>query len=154
MRQKVDPEDVVQSAYRSFFAAASDGHYDLQRAGDLLLAMACAQSTLVGEALRELDLDLDMLWGTLERIRQQRVQERKALTDRINEVRADKARALAGQDFEQAGPLLGRPVLVLVQNCIDEVDGNVFQIAGNRCRLGRELRGEMHQPLFDGSRTD
>jgi RNA polymerase sigma factor (sigma-70 family) len=32
---RVDPEDVVQSAYRSFFAHARDGAYDLRRSGDL-----------------------------------------------------------------------------------------------------------------------
>lgn len=32
---RIDPEDVVQSAYRSFFAAARDGRFDLQRGGDL-----------------------------------------------------------------------------------------------------------------------
>src|SRR5262245_24872803 len=31
----VDPEDVVQSVYRSFFARARAGRYDLQRGGDL-----------------------------------------------------------------------------------------------------------------------
>src|SRR5262249_13803141 len=31
----VDPEDVVQSVYRSFFARARSGRYDLQRGGDL-----------------------------------------------------------------------------------------------------------------------
>src|SRR5262245_17599549 len=35
MVQRVDPEDVVQSAYRSFFAANADGHYDSQRGDDL-----------------------------------------------------------------------------------------------------------------------
>ena len=33
--RRVDAEDVVQSAYRSFFIAARDGCYDLQRGGDL-----------------------------------------------------------------------------------------------------------------------
>ena len=33
--QRVDAEDVVQSVYRSFFAGARDGRYDLQRGGDL-----------------------------------------------------------------------------------------------------------------------
>ena len=33
--QRVDAEDVVQSVYRSFFADARDGHYDIQRGGDL-----------------------------------------------------------------------------------------------------------------------
>jgi RNA polymerase sigma factor (sigma-70 family) len=32
---RVDAEDVVQSAYRSFFTAARDGCYDLQRGGEL-----------------------------------------------------------------------------------------------------------------------
>jgi RNA polymerase sigma factor (sigma-70 family) len=35
MTARVDPEDVVQSVYRSFFAGASDGRYELSRAGDL-----------------------------------------------------------------------------------------------------------------------
>ena len=32
---RVDPEDVVQSVYRSFFASARKGRYDLQQGGDL-----------------------------------------------------------------------------------------------------------------------
>ena len=35
LAQRLDPEDVVQSAYRSFFAGARHGQYDLQRGGDL-----------------------------------------------------------------------------------------------------------------------
>jgi RNA polymerase sigma factor (sigma-70 family) len=35
LAQRVDPEEVVQSAFRSFFVAARDGSYDLQRGGDL-----------------------------------------------------------------------------------------------------------------------
>ena len=35
LSQRIDPEDVVQSAYRSFFAGTRDGRYDLQRGGDL-----------------------------------------------------------------------------------------------------------------------
>jgi RNA polymerase sigma-70 factor (ECF subfamily) len=31
----VDPEDVVQSVYRSFFSAAREGRYEVQRGGDL-----------------------------------------------------------------------------------------------------------------------
>jgi RNA polymerase sigma-70 factor (ECF subfamily) len=40
--QRVDPEDVVQSVYRTFFAEAQEGRYELQRGGDmwrLLVAM-------------------------------------------------------------------------------------------------------------------
>jgi RNA polymerase sigma factor (sigma-70 family) len=35
MASRIDPEDVVQSAYRSFFAHARDGEYDVRRGGDL-----------------------------------------------------------------------------------------------------------------------
>jgi RNA polymerase sigma-70 factor (ECF subfamily) len=35
LSQRVDPEDVVQSAYRSFFHGTKDGRYDIQRGGDL-----------------------------------------------------------------------------------------------------------------------
>ena len=33
--QRIDPEDVVQSAYRSFFAGAREGRFDISRGGDL-----------------------------------------------------------------------------------------------------------------------
>ena len=32
---RIDPEDVVKSAYRSFFHGTRDGRYDIQRGGDL-----------------------------------------------------------------------------------------------------------------------
>jgi RNA polymerase sigma factor (sigma-70 family) len=35
LSQRVDAEDVVQSAYRSFFADAQAGRYEVQRGGDL-----------------------------------------------------------------------------------------------------------------------
>ena len=35
LARHVDPEDVVQSAYRSFFAGARDGRYEFRRDGDL-----------------------------------------------------------------------------------------------------------------------
>jgi RNA polymerase sigma-70 factor (ECF subfamily) len=33
--QRVDPEDVVQSVYRTFFADTRDGRYEIRRGGDL-----------------------------------------------------------------------------------------------------------------------
>jgi RNA polymerase sigma-70 factor (ECF subfamily) len=35
LSRRIDTEDVVQSAYRSFFANARDGRYQVQRGGDL-----------------------------------------------------------------------------------------------------------------------
>ena len=35
MAGRIDPEDVVQSAYRSFFVGAREGRFEVQRGGDL-----------------------------------------------------------------------------------------------------------------------
>ncbi len=40
LRRRVDPEDVVQSAYRSFFRHAADDRYVLERSGDLWRLLA------------------------------------------------------------------------------------------------------------------
>lgn len=40
MARRVDPEDIVQSAYRSFFRGASDDRYTLERSGDLWRLLA------------------------------------------------------------------------------------------------------------------
>ncbi len=40
LAHRIDPEDVVQSAYRSFFAGAREGQYTLQRGGDLWRLLA------------------------------------------------------------------------------------------------------------------
>jgi RNA polymerase sigma factor (sigma-70 family) len=40
LAQRVDPEDVVQSVYRSFFLRAQDGQYTLDHSGDLWRLLA------------------------------------------------------------------------------------------------------------------
>jgi RNA polymerase sigma-70 factor (ECF subfamily) len=40
LARRIDAEDVVQSAYRSFFAAAGEGRFVLQRSGDLWRLLA------------------------------------------------------------------------------------------------------------------
>ncbi len=35
LARRIDPDDVIQSVYRSFFRAAAEGSYELQRSGDL-----------------------------------------------------------------------------------------------------------------------
>jgi RNA polymerase sigma-70 factor (ECF subfamily) len=35
LNSRIDPEDVVQSVYRSFFTGSREGRYELQRGGDL-----------------------------------------------------------------------------------------------------------------------
>lgn len=40
LERRVDAEDVVQSAYKSFFAAAKDGQFRIERSGDLWRLLA------------------------------------------------------------------------------------------------------------------
>jgi len=40
LERKVDADDVVQSAFRSFFVRARDGQYAIERAGDLWSLLA------------------------------------------------------------------------------------------------------------------
>jgi ATP-dependent Clp protease ATP-binding subunit ClpA len=74
-------------------------------AGDLLLVLGSARGTLVAQALRELGVDLDALWATLERIRKQDSDERGALAAKLIMVRANKARALESRQLEEAARL-------------------------------------------------
>jgi ATP-dependent Clp protease ATP-binding subunit ClpA len=77
-------------------------------AGDLLLALACAPDMLPAQALSELGVDLDALWGTLERARAQATQTRDArrrLAEQIHELRVTKERAIEDQQFERAADL-------------------------------------------------
>lgn len=40
LARRIDPEDVLQSAYRSFFAGAADGRFELKKSGDLWKLLA------------------------------------------------------------------------------------------------------------------
>jgi len=80
--------------------------------GDLLLAFACAPDTLPAQALGELGVDLDALWTTIERVREQvtRVREqaaraREQLAQQTREVRCAKQQAIGAQEFERAAGL-------------------------------------------------
>jgi ATP-dependent Clp protease ATP-binding subunit ClpA len=81
-------------------------------AGDLLLALACAPDMLPAQALSELGVDLDALWGTLERARTQAAQAReqtrdarRRLAEQIHELHVTKERAIEDQQFERAADL-------------------------------------------------
>jgi RNA polymerase sigma factor (sigma-70 family) len=50
LSQRVDPEDVVQSVYRSFFCKARDGRYELEKSGDLWKLLA---SITVNKVLKQ-----------------------------------------------------------------------------------------------------
>ncbi len=81
-------------------------------AGDLLLALACASDTLAGRALGDLEVDLDTLWGTIERAREQvtdarvrATRAREQLSRQVKEVRRAKQEAIEAQEFERAAGL-------------------------------------------------
>lgn len=77
LTRQLDPEDVVQSAYRSFFIGARDGRYVLRRSGDLwrlLVAITLhklqhqieRRSARKRAAAREVSLDDDRDVGGLD----------------------------------------------------------------------------------------
>jgi hypothetical protein len=73
--------------------------------GDLLLTIACARGELAGEALHELGVDLDVLWGVLERTRERRVEEGEDRGRKLDEVRQKKREALDSEQFQEAARL-------------------------------------------------
>jgi Clp amino terminal domain, pathogenicity island component len=103
--------------------------------GDLLLAIACARATVAGQALVDMGIDLDALWGTLERIRQQRKDEKEALTRRLDEVRARKREALEGEAYAEAGQLRDEERELLDQT-LSQRGGGPEVLAEIRRRLG------------------
>jgi hypothetical protein len=74
-------------------------------AGDLVLTIACARETPAARALRELGVDLDALWGTLERVRQEDADAGEQLEQRIETVRQEKREALQNERFQEAARL-------------------------------------------------
>lgn len=73
--------------------------------GDLLLAIACARGTVAGQALQEMAVDLDALWGAIERVRRQRSDEGEGIVERLVEVRLQKDEALKTKQFDEAAKL-------------------------------------------------
>jgi ATP-dependent Clp protease ATP-binding subunit ClpA len=73
--------------------------------GDLLLALACARETLAARALGELGVELDRLWGTIERVRKQDAGAREQLARQIQEASVAKDQAIEAGDFDDAARL-------------------------------------------------
>ncbi len=92
-------------------------------AGDLLLALACAPDTLPGQALGELGVDLDVLWGMIERAREHALRARveaaradEQATQRIRELRRAKQQAIESQEFERAAGLRDQERKIMEQS--------------------------------------
>lgn len=66
------------------FALTSGGPPDL---GDLRLALICVPHSRAAEALNELGLDIDQLWGETERARARLKIDRQAFAKRLGEMR-------------------------------------------------------------------
>jgi hypothetical protein len=73
--------------------------------GDLLLVLACATHTLAGRASNEIRLDLDTLWGTIEKLRREDRRAREQLTSQIDDLARAQGQAIEEQRFEDAARL-------------------------------------------------
>jgi ATP-dependent Clp protease ATP-binding subunit ClpA len=73
--------------------------------GDLLLAVVCVPHTPAAEALHELGIDVDELWGRIERARTRAQTARQALAEHLSEVTRAKEQAIEEGRFADASEL-------------------------------------------------
>jgi ATP-dependent Clp protease ATP-binding subunit ClpA len=81
---------------------------DLGRApdlGDLLLALICVPHTPAAEALNELGLDVDEVWGSIERARTRVQGDREAFGKRLGEIEVAKELAIEQGRLDDAAEL-------------------------------------------------
>jgi ATP-dependent Clp protease ATP-binding subunit ClpA len=73
--------------------------------GDLLLALASAPDALTGRAVSALGIDLDRLWGAIERLRTQASGAQEEIRRQIESVCQAKEQAIEAQQFDRAAQL-------------------------------------------------
>ena len=73
--------------------------------GDLLLVLASMPGLLSGRALAELGVDRDALWGVLERVRRERIDEAAEVGRQREEVRRAKEAAIEAGNYPEAARL-------------------------------------------------
>ena len=71
-------------------------------AGDLLLVLAAAADSVPAQALERLKVDVDELWGEVERLRRQAHADKRQLAEQIEQARLEKERAIESQQFQAA----------------------------------------------------
>jgi ATP-dependent Clp protease ATP-binding subunit ClpA len=71
-------------------------------AGDLLLVLSATPETLPAEALAQLGVNIDELWGQLERSRSQARSAREALAEEIEQARKRKEQAIEAEQLDAA----------------------------------------------------
>lgn len=104
--------------------------------GDLLIVLASVPDTLAARALQELDVDLDALWGVIERLRRQAAREAEEQTAKIHEVRTAKEEALEAQEFDRAATLRDEERELLEQQAEGEPTPSPKALGDIRRRLG------------------
>jgi len=71
-------------------------------AGDLLLVLTAAPDSVAAQALEQLKVDVDELWGQVEHLRRQAHASNQQLADQIKQARLEKERAIESRLFEAA----------------------------------------------------
>ena len=70
--------------------------------GDLLLVLSAAPDSVPAQALEQLGVDVDELWGQIEHLRRQAQATRRQLAEQIEQARLEKERAIESQQFQAA----------------------------------------------------
>ena len=71
-------------------------------AGDLLLVLTAAADSVPAQALEQLKVDVDELWGQVEQLRRQAHAAKRQLAEQIEQARLEKERAIESQQFQAA----------------------------------------------------
>lgn len=151
LAQRVDPEDVVQSAYRSFFAATAEGRYDSQRGEDLWALLATITLHKVHRQIERFkaqkrDWERELHFGSEESLVSLRAQalaaqpspaEAAALADEVAHLmrRLDPGQRLVlelrlqGHMLEEIAVQTGRSVRT-VRRILDQVKSCLEQLPG------------------------
>jgi ClpA/ClpB-like protein len=70
--------------------------------GDLLLVLSAGRDSVPAQALEQLNVDVDELWGQIEHRRRQAKATKRQLAEQIEQARLEKERALESQQFQAA----------------------------------------------------
>ena len=71
-------------------------------AGDLMLVLTAAPDSVLAQALEQLKVDVDELWGQIEHLRRLAHAAEQQLADQLKQARVEKQRAIESQQFQAA----------------------------------------------------
>ena len=157
LARHVDPEDVVQSAYRSFFTGARAGRYSLRRSGDLWRLLAAitlhkvqrqvehrtAGKRAAGRKLPPAEESGPFGPPDKALAREPTPEEAAALTDTLERM------------FRGLEPLQRRMVELRLQGCaLDEIAAAVQRSERTVRRLLELMKQRLRQECLSGGRKD